>query len=111
LLDLDLTRGDEGRAGLRTGPSSAHISPSNLPAVDSYDGLRALLAVLDAPARDHLRRVLVMDDEDRKVVVDELLRYGDQQGDTWAGTIRVATLTPDIRRRIVRLLGELSAGE
>jgi hypothetical protein len=47
------------------------------------DNLRALLKMLDAKARDGLRRVLIRDQADRNAISSQLLRYRDQQGDDW----------------------------
>jgi len=47
---------------------------------DESDDLRALLEMLDPPARDTLRRVLIHDQADRDAISSLLLRYRDQNG-------------------------------
>jgi hypothetical protein len=72
--------------------------------------LRAvLLETLDPRARDTLRRVLIHDQADRDAVSSQLLRYRDGHGDDWADIIDMLTMGPDNRRRVVQVLGEISA--
>jgi hypothetical protein len=73
------------------------------------DNLRALLKMLDAKARDGLRRVLIRDQADRNAISSQLLRYRDQQGDDWADIIDMLTMHPDARRQVVRMLAEVDA--
>jgi hypothetical protein len=40
----------------------------------------------------------------------QLLRYRDGHGDDWANLVDQLSLNPELRRRYVRLLGELEAG-
>jgi hypothetical protein len=39
------------------------------------------------------------------------MRYRDQNGQDWADIIDMLTMYPDARRRVVRALGEIEAGE
>ena len=71
------------------------------------DGLRDLLLQLSPSARDHLRTVLIRDDRDE--IAQQLLRYGDANGDGWADVIDTLTMYPDVRRTVVRILGEIDA--
>ena len=70
--------------------------------------LRALLQTLDPKARDHLRRVLIRDQADRDAISSRLMRYRDQNGQGWADVVDFLTMYPEARRRVVRLLGEIS---
>lgn len=74
----------------------------------SDDGLRDLLLQLSPSARDHLRTVLIRDD--REEIAQQLLRYGDANGDGRADVIDTLTMHPGVRREVVRLLGEIDAG-
>jgi hypothetical protein len=38
-----------------------------------------------------------------------LLRYDDRNGREWADVVDLLTMHPEMRRRVVRLLGELEA--
>jgi hypothetical protein len=78
---------------------------------DASGGLRALLQTLDPKTRDDLRRVLIRDQADRDAISSHLMRYRDQNGQDWADIIDLLTMYPEARRRLVRLLAELSAGE
>jgi hypothetical protein len=73
--------------------------------------LRSLLKTLDPNAQDTLRRVLIHDQADRDAIASQLMRYRDQNGDDWADIIDFLTMHPDARRRVVRLLGEIEAGD
>jgi hypothetical protein len=46
---------------------------------------------------------------DRDAISSRLMRYCDERGDDWADIIDMLTMQPEARRRVVRLLGELSA--
>ncbi len=70
-------------------------------------GLRDLLLTLSPTARDHLRTVLIRDDRDE--IAQQLLRYGDANGDGCADVIDTLTMYPDVRRQVVRLLAEIDA--
>jgi hypothetical protein len=71
--------------------------------------LRDLLRTLSPSARDHLRDVLIRDQADRDAIASQLLRFRDECGTAWANLVDRLTLDPDLRRRYVRLLGELEA--
>jgi hypothetical protein len=74
------------------------------------ENLSALLETLDPMARDDLRRVLIRDQADRDANASRLMRYRDENGQDWADMIDFLTMYPDARRRVVRTLGELTAG-
>ena len=69
------------------------------------NGLRAIRL------RDDLRRVLILDQVNRDAISSRLMRYRDQNGQDWADIIDFLTMHPDARRQVVRLLGEIEAGE
>jgi hypothetical protein len=73
--------------------------------------LGSLLETLSPSAREHLRDVLIRDQADSDAIASRLLRYGDGRGDDWADGIDVLTMYGDVRRRIVRLLGDISASQ
>jgi hypothetical protein len=73
------------------------------------EDLRYLLETLDPKARDDLRRVVIRDQADRNAIPSRLMRYRDQNGQDWADIIDFLTMHPEARRRVVRLLGELTA--
>jgi hypothetical protein len=73
------------------------------------DDLRALLSTLDPSARNDLRRVLIRDQADRDAISSRLMRYRDLNGLGWADIIDFLTMYPEARRRVVRLLGEITA--
>ncbi len=77
----------------------------------NYDdaSLRLLLRRLGPKTRDTLRRVLIHDQADRDAIASSLLRYRDERGDDWADIIDMLTLYPEMRRTVVRILGELEA--
>jgi hypothetical protein len=75
------------------------------------DRIQTVLENLDLKARDTLRRVLIHDQADRDAISSQLLRYRDGHGDDWADIIDMLTMHPDARRRVVRLLGEIEAGD
>jgi hypothetical protein len=77
--------------------------------LDEDADLRAELERLSPKGRDALRRALLRDQPDRDEVASTLLRYGDRNGMEWADVIDLLTMHPDVRRRVVRLLGELEA--
>jgi hypothetical protein len=70
--------------------------------------LRTFLKTLDPKARDDLRRVLIRDQADRDAISSRLMRYRDENGQRWADLIDFLTMWPDARRRVVRMLGEMS---
>ena len=73
------------------------------------DALRIIVETLDPSTRDTLRRVLIHDQADRDAVSSQLLRYRDGHGDDWADIIDMLTMHPEERRRVVRLLAEITA--
>ena len=75
--------------------------------VANVDGLRDLLLQLSPSARDKVRTILIRDDRDE--IAQQLLRYGDANGDGWADVIDTLTMYPDVRRQVVRLLAEIDA--
>jgi hypothetical protein len=75
----------------------------------SEDQLRAAIEGLPPGARDKLRRVLVMDFDDRNEVAQELLRYRDLAGLELADLIDRLTLNDEERRRVVRLITKVEA--
>ncbi len=70
--------------------------------------IRPLLQQLPPRARDALRRTLIGDLSYRGEVSSLLLREG---GPEIADLIDLLTLNPDAGRQVVRVLGELEAGE
>jgi hypothetical protein len=79
--------------------------------VSDDPNLRTLLEMLDPPARDTLRRILIHDQADRDAIASRLMRYRDDAGDELAEIIDTLTLHPDERRRVVRALAEIEAAE
>jgi len=61
--------------------------------------------------RDTLRRVLIRDQADATRSLHAGSAYRDEPGDDWADIIDMLTMYPMLRRRIVRLLGEIEAVE
>jgi hypothetical protein len=81
--------------------------------VDPFDEdsqLRDLLRTLSPSAREHFREVLIQDQADRDAIAARLLRYRDERGTAWADLVDRLSFDPELRRRYVRLLGELEAG-
>jgi hypothetical protein len=73
------------------------------------DGLRDALARIEPAGRGRLRRLLVADQADRDRIAERLLRERTYAGDQLAEIIDHLSLDPDLRRRVVRLLGEIEA--
>jgi hypothetical protein len=73
--------------------------------------LRHLLRTLTPLAREHLRDVLIRDQADRDAIASQQLRYRDERGTAWADLVDRLSLDPELRRKYVRLLGELEASE
>jgi hypothetical protein len=71
--------------------------------------LRDVLRTLSPAAREHLRSVLIRDQADRDAIASQLLRFEDERGTAWANLVDRLSLDPEVRRRYVRLLGELAA--
>jgi hypothetical protein len=76
---------------------------------DENSQLRGILLELTPSAREHLRSVLIHDQADRDAVSSQLLRYRDGHGDDLADIIDMLTMGPVNRRRVVKVLGEISA--
>lgn len=76
---------------------------------DEDADLGDLLGTLSPLAREHLRDVLIRDQEDRDAIASQLLRYRDERGTALANLVDQLTLDPELRRRYIRLLGELEA--
>ena len=73
--------------------------------MNAFDAdLRDVLLQPSPSARDQLRTALIRDDRDE--IAQQLLRYGDANGDGWADVIDTLTMYPDMRRQVVRLLAE-----
>jgi hypothetical protein len=78
---------------------------------DGEADLHTLLEMLDPLTRDAVRRVLIHDQADRDAISSILMRYRDQNGQDWADIIDMLTMYPEARRRVVRMLGEIEAGD
>jgi hypothetical protein len=78
--------------------------------VAADDALRAILGTPYPSIRDTLRRVLIHDQADRDAIASQLMRDRDGRGDDWADSIDLLTLHPEERRKVVRLLSEIEAG-
>jgi hypothetical protein len=81
--------------------------PSGKEDADLLDALETL----DRAPATRLRRVLIRDQIDRDAVSSQLLRYRDGRGDEWPDIIDMLTIHPELRRHVVRLLGEIEAAE
>jgi hypothetical protein len=51
------------------------------------------------------------DQADRAAIASHLMRYRDQNGQGWADIIDFLTKWPDARRHVVRVIGEVDAGD
>jgi hypothetical protein len=71
--------------------------------------LSATLRRLPPGALDDLRRLLIRDQPYRDSVVEQLLRLRTNGGDQLAELIDMLSLDAEMRRRVVRTLGELEA--
>jgi hypothetical protein len=69
--------------------------------------LRAALSAIEPRGRELLRRYRIADQPDRDEVATTLLHYGDRNGAGRADVIDLLTMHSEVRRRVVRLLGEL----
>jgi hypothetical protein len=76
---------------------------------DGHADLGALLGTLSHKTRDDLRCILIRDHADRDAIASQLMRCRDENGQRWADVIDFLTMWPDARRRVVRVLGEVSA--
>jgi hypothetical protein len=79
--------------------------------VDPSADHRSLLETLDPLARDALRRDLIHDQAGRDEIASHSNCYRDGRGQDWADIIDLLTMYPEARRRVVRLLGEIEAGD
>jgi len=70
--------------------------------------LRAALSQIKPGGRDILRRLLIAEQFERDRYAEALLRSG-PTGITLADLLDLASVDPDIRRRLARVLGELEA--
>lgn len=75
----------------------------------SDDDLRSTLEGLDPAARDDLRRLLIRDQADRDAIAQQLLRRRTNGADDLADLIDKLSLDALMRRKVVRVLGELEA--
>lgn len=73
------------------------------------DALRNLLSSIDGRGREILRRLMRADQQERDAFAEELLRHGNAHASDPADLIDSATIHPDMRRRLARVLGELEA--
>jgi hypothetical protein len=71
--------------------------------------IRELLARLDPPARDRIRRLLIADFVERDRLTEAPLRQRTERTDDLADLIDMLTLDAKARRQVGRLLGELAA--
>jgi len=71
--------------------------------------MRSLLKTLNPDARDTLRCILIHDEADRDAIASQLIRYRDERGGAWADIIDMLTMNSEVRRKVVRLLGEIAA--
>jgi hypothetical protein len=76
---------------------------------DEDSGLRELLRTLSPQARRFFREVLMRGQAAPDHVAARLLRYRDVNGPAWAALVDRLSLDPELRRRCVRLLGELGS--
>ena len=79
------------------------------PMNDADSGLRDLLRILSPQARGHFQEVLMRGQADPDHEAARLLRYRDVNGPAWADLVDRLAQDPELRRRCVRLLGELEA--
>lgn len=59
--------------------------------------------------RDRLRAVLIRDIDDRGGIDRVLTSYGDHNGEQWSDILDLLADRPELRRDVVRELGELAA--
>ena len=79
------------------------------PMYDEDSELRDLLRTLSPQAREFFREALMRGQADPDHESARLLRYRDVNGPAWADLVDRLALDPELRRRCVRLLGELEA--
>ena len=78
---------------------------------DGEEHLRSSLQTLSPASRDLLRRILVLDQENRDAIASNLLRSRDGVGDELANLIDAMSLDTQSRRLCTRLLAEIAAAE
>jgi hypothetical protein len=71
--------------------------------------LREFLASMSPATRERLRAVLVRDIADRDGIDRVLTSYGDRNGEQWSEILDLLAERPELRRDVVRELGELAA--
>lgn len=71
--------------------------------------LREFLASMSPATRDRLRAVLIRDIDDRGGIDRVLTSYGDHNGEQWSDILDLLADRPELRRDVVRELGELAA--
>jgi hypothetical protein len=71
--------------------------------------LREVLQRLEPDARARLRTLLVADAAHRDHMAQNLLRTGTDAAESLADVLDMLTLDTEVRRSVVRLLGELEA--
>jgi hypothetical protein len=77
---------------------------------DPDDDIRDGLAAFSPKARDTLRRVLIRDQADRDAVTSRPLTLPrGREATTGPTSSTMLTMHPEVRRRVVRLLGEIEA--
>lgn len=79
------------------------------PRYDEDSELRDLLRTLSPQARGPFQEVLMRGQAAPDHVTARLLRYRDVNGPAWANLVDRLSHDPELRRRCVRLLGELEA--
>jgi hypothetical protein len=77
------------------------------PMNDEDSELRDLLRILSPQARGYFHEALMRGQAAPDRVAARLLRYRDVNGPAWADLVDRLALDPALRRRCVRLLGEL----
>jgi hypothetical protein len=71
--------------------------------------LREFLASMSPATRERLRAVLIRDIADREGIARCLTSYGDRNGQQWSEILDLLAARPELRRDVVRELGELAA--
>jgi hypothetical protein len=74
-----------------------------------HSALRSTLEQLSAGARDDLRHVLIREQPVRDAIAQRLLRRRTERADQLAELIDMLTIDDEMRRRVVRTLGEMEA--
>jgi hypothetical protein len=71
--------------------------------------VRVALGQLPLPALDDLRRLLIRDQPDRDAKAEQLLRRRTVGANDFDELIDMLSLNDEMRRQVVRILGELEA--